>query len=609
MSYRKQTWTNNISTVDEDKMNYIEDGIYNVDRKTNTITGAEEYSDEATYSVGDYCIYNNILYRAIANTTGTWDSTKWEETSIIDETEKSNNLEVHFLYREDNKGDCILIKAKNKNILLDLGSTNATTLINKLKQKNVSKVDYIMFSHFHADHCMGYTTNYDAQNFIDLINSNEIDFSECIAILPNNPDWSQFIYGDTSSSTNRDIAGATYLPTLSSNIENAIIAKGLTIIKPTDKSIINVDDETTLKFLNCDPVDFINYYNVTYYEQSISKYITSYNNFSMVVEMKHKDHSFLFTGDIQLESEANIADDIDYCDVLKVQHHGIGTAVNQDYYNKLSPKIAVIMENSSLTGENKTIAGLKLFGTEIYSANESHDIIITSTSNNLYAESDNGKIDVEQNAQYAFLMNGIKGVSTLNLPINKITANSNLNDYLTPGTYLLNSNLSTIQNVPISGVSFKMIVEEIISTTRIKQTVYPVNSNDIYTRYIKSDTSTYSEWRLVTPGNVLYNSTSGTTLDITLSDSIANYKEIEILYSIASYRGSIKTSVNATSPNIILSGIYIGSQNMVLGSQVCSLSGTRLTRGNSAGKNINLSTNAITNNDGLSFYIYKIIGY
>ena len=28
MSYTKQTWTNNVSAIDEDKMNHIEDGIY-----------------------------------------------------------------------------------------------------------------------------------------------------------------------------------------------------------------------------------------------------------------------------------------------------------------------------------------------------------------------------------------------------------------------------------------------------------------------------------------------------------------------------------------------------------------------------------------------------
>jgi len=614
MSYKKQTWTNNISTVDEDKMNYIEDGIYNVDRKTNTVTGAEEYNDEATYSVGDYCIYNNILYRAKTNTTGIWDASKWERTSIINEAEKSNNLEVHFLYRGDNSGDCMLIKAKDKNILLDLGGTNAATLINKLKEKNVSKVDYLILSHFHGDHCMGYTSNYDGQNFIDLLDS-DIDFSNCIFIFPKNPDWNQFIYGDTADSKNRDIAGALYLPTLEANITNAINERSLTIIRPDEGDIINIDNETSIKFLNCDETRFIYYYDITFYNSGSGKYITNYNNFSMVAELTHKDHKFLFTGDLPIEAQAKISDELTYCDVLKVQHHGIGTAVNETYYKKISPKIAVVMENGYLTNTNKTLAGLRLFGTEIYSSNYSHDIVVTSTSSNLFAESDNGKYEQKENSQLAFLMNGIGGVSTLNTPISEyvIHANSDLNDYTTPGIYLLNSNLESIKNTPYDSqnkFSFKMIVEETINANRVKQTIYPVNSTDIYSRYIKVDALTYGNWELINSGNILFNlSSGGTSSDVTLSDSIQNYKEIEILYGVSGYHKSIKIAVNATSINIVLDGIYTGSQNMVIASQVCTLSGTKLTRGNSSAKNINLSTNAITNNDGLSFNIYKIIGY
>lgn len=43
MSYEKQTWTNNISTVDEQKMNHIEDGI---EQNSNEIERVEEKFDE-----------------------------------------------------------------------------------------------------------------------------------------------------------------------------------------------------------------------------------------------------------------------------------------------------------------------------------------------------------------------------------------------------------------------------------------------------------------------------------------------------------------------------------------------------------------------------------
>lgn len=47
----------------------------------------DAYDDTATYSVGDLCIYNNTLYKALQATTGNLptNTTYWEQTSIADE--------------------------------------------------------------------------------------------------------------------------------------------------------------------------------------------------------------------------------------------------------------------------------------------------------------------------------------------------------------------------------------------------------------------------------------------------------------------------------------------------------------------------------------------
>jgi hypothetical protein len=132
----------------------------------------------------------------------------------------------------------------------------------------------------------------------------------------------------------------------------------------------------------------------------------------------------------------------------------------------------------------------------------------------------------------------------------------------------------------------------------------------IYQRYAYNQA--FTQWEEISnkyKPAILYENTSGSTANVTLSETIANYSEIEIMYSVASYHKSVRIPIRATSLNVILDGSYVGSQNMVIGSQVCVLSGTTLTRGNSAGKNINLSTNAITNNANLNFYIYKVVGY
>lgn len=43
---------------------------------------AASYNTTTSYAVGDYCIYDNVLQRCIGATSGTWDSTKWQSTTV-----------------------------------------------------------------------------------------------------------------------------------------------------------------------------------------------------------------------------------------------------------------------------------------------------------------------------------------------------------------------------------------------------------------------------------------------------------------------------------------------------------------------------------------------
>lgn len=50
MSYEKQEWTNNISSIDEEKMNHIENGIYNNSINIEEMQAAIFYKPGDTYS-------------------------------------------------------------------------------------------------------------------------------------------------------------------------------------------------------------------------------------------------------------------------------------------------------------------------------------------------------------------------------------------------------------------------------------------------------------------------------------------------------------------------------------------------------------------------------
>lgn len=48
------------------------------------ILGYEDYDSSTTYNEGNFAVYQDILYVCTATTTGTWDSTKWTQTSVND---------------------------------------------------------------------------------------------------------------------------------------------------------------------------------------------------------------------------------------------------------------------------------------------------------------------------------------------------------------------------------------------------------------------------------------------------------------------------------------------------------------------------------------------
>ena len=526
-----------------------------------------------------------------------------------------DEVTVNFLYRGENKGDCTLIQTKGKNILIDLGATDSTTLISKLQEKEISKIDAIIISHFHGDHCMGYTSNYDGQNFINLINS-AIDFSNCVCYFPPTPDYTQFLYGDTESTTNRSIEGATYIPTLEANIVAAAENKGLTIVHPTEGSVLQIDDNTSIKFLNCDTSNFTDYYDEVYKTtiNGATKYITSYNNFSLVAELTHLDHKFLFTGDIEELAQEKIADELTYCDVLKVQHHGVDNTVNKEYYKKIKPKVAVIMNTVASQQNSYTIDGFKLLGTEIYSSNESNEIVIKSTKNTIFTNSEKGRADFKTNIVRGIEINDFSPVFTLDVNGTQILSGDNLNDYTTAGVYYASSGTiaASLSNTPVTDSAFKLIVEYLARTDRIVQTI-KANNASTSAMWVRTNTGTWGAWKKINMENKV-ELFSGDLLSgsATLSESISNYDEVEIRYRVQDNLHSerLKVSEVTSRTDVVLSGININTTGSVL--QLYTLkvgiSGTTLKHDGCVALNVNTSTFAISAAT-LNCRILQVIGY
>ena len=81
--YISDTNLNRMQTNIENAINYVEDKI------------SDEFDSTKNYSEGQYCIYNNILYKANEDiTAGAWDSTKWTATTIGAELESRLEFEL-----------------------------------------------------------------------------------------------------------------------------------------------------------------------------------------------------------------------------------------------------------------------------------------------------------------------------------------------------------------------------------------------------------------------------------------------------------------------------------------------------------------------------------
>ena len=58
--------------------------------------GADVFDPNTSYTAGMYCIYNNTLYRCKGNTSGAWDSSKWEAKTITSLIEsKADSADVY----------------------------------------------------------------------------------------------------------------------------------------------------------------------------------------------------------------------------------------------------------------------------------------------------------------------------------------------------------------------------------------------------------------------------------------------------------------------------------------------------------------------------------
>lgn len=109
----------------------------------------------------------------------------------------------------------------------------------------------------------------------------------------------------------------------------------------------------------------------------------SVNDDSLVIRISYGDTSFLFTGDIERQAEAELAAaNIPFvADVVKVPHHGSRSSSTEAFVNKVSPKYAVIsVGRQSIFGHphKEVVERWRSIGAEVMTTGERGTITFTS---------------------------------------------------------------------------------------------------------------------------------------------------------------------------------------------------------------------------------------
>ena len=241
-----------------------------------------------------------------------------EEQETVSQVSTNSNLEVYFI--DVGQADSILVKNNDETMLIDAGNNeDGKDVVNFIKEKGISKLNYVIGTHPHEDHIGGLD---------DVINS---DLEIQNVFMPKI---------QTNTKTFEDVL-------------DAISNKGLTITAPKKGDSFKIGET------NCEVMtdSIINEKNL--------------NLSSIVIRLQFGNNSILFMGDSEIENEETR--NWPKTDVLKVGHHGSLTSTSENFLNQVRPSYAIIMvgrDNNYKLPKEEIIDKLNKMGTQIHRTDE-----------------------------------------------------------------------------------------------------------------------------------------------------------------------------------------------------------------------------------------------
>ena len=237
-----------------------------------------------------------------------------------------DKLKVDFI--DVGQADSILVSNKDETMLIDAGNNeNGKDIVDFIKSKGITKINYLIGTHPHADHIGGLD---------DVINS---DLEIANVYMPKI---------QTNTKTFEDVL-------------DALKNKNLKVTAPSKGDTFKIGDA------NCEVMT----------DSILDK--DNLNLSSIVIRLQFGENSFLFMGDAETENEKTI--NWPKTNLLKVGHHGSNTSSSQNFLNQVKPEYAIIMagkDNSYGLPKQKILDRLNKIGAKILRTDELGTITVIS---------------------------------------------------------------------------------------------------------------------------------------------------------------------------------------------------------------------------------------
>ncbi len=260
------------------------------------------------------------------------------KTGVVTEI-KEGDLQVHMI--DVGQADSFLVRIPDgkavKNILIDAGcpnNTNPDTITDYLSACGIKELELLILTHPHYDHIGS------AKKVLEGVTVRNVMIPDC----------------DYSSATWTKV-----LETIEKQDINVIfsdVGKTLDIGEASLKILAPSDDMLSGK---------------------------EANDYSIVTKLTYGDTSFMFTGDAESDSEAEILGTFSKselkCNVLKVGHHGSRTSSSQEFLDAVNPDIALIScgkDNDYGHPHDETMEKLNAMGINVFRTDEMGSVVLVS---------------------------------------------------------------------------------------------------------------------------------------------------------------------------------------------------------------------------------------